>query len=314
MKELLTKSLNKKVGIIGVPYLFGKDNNLLSEAPDVIRKSGLYRAFDIANLSYEDKGNISISKSLSSIKTDLKYFNEVLNITKQLAEKVSETILKNEIPILLGGDHSITIGALLGVASAVDDVSLVYFDAHGDFHTSQTTLSGRLHGMVLPISMGLDKSFYKYFGLRQKYFVKNKAVLFGGQKFDPGEEESIVKNMSLIDMHYIIHYGIGKAVDRLISQIKTKKIYISLDLDVINKDFAPGTDMSIDGALSYREIIYAFERLAENHDVIGMDVVEFVPKRDIDGKTASIAIETITTALGKRIGTYELYMDDLCSR
>ena len=305
---------DKKISIIGVPYLFGKDNNLLSEAPDILRKSGLYKAFDIANLSYEDKGNISLSKDLPSIKMNLKYLNEVLDITKQTLEKVSETILKNEIPIVLGGDHSITIGAILGIASIIDDVSLVYFGTHGDFHTSQTTLSGRLHGMVLPLSLGLDQSFSEYYGSKIKFFDKNKTVLFGAQKFDPGEEESIVKNISLINIDYIIRYGIGKAVDKLISQINTEKIYISLDLDVINKDFAPGTDMSIDGALNYREIIYAFERLSEKYDVIGMDVVEFSPDKDVNGKTASIAIEAITTALGKRIGAYELYMDDLCGR
>lgn len=301
----------RKIIVIGAPFLYGKDNKSHSEAPNVLRESGLHKAFEIAQLNYEDKGNISLTKTQLPIKTNLKCLNEIVEITKTVAKEIHQALLMKHTPILLGGDNSITIGALLGVASTVKDVGLVYLDTHGDFHTSQTTPSGRLHGMALAISLGLDKNFLKYYGSKISFFSKNKTVLFGGQKFDPGERETIEKNISLIDINFIDQYGIGKAVEKLISQLKTKKIYISLDLDVIDKLYAPGTDMSIDGALSYREIIYTLEKLSEKYDIIGMDVTEMSPKKDTESKTANIAIECITTALGHRIGAYELYMDKL---
>lgn len=307
------KNINK-IRIIGVPYLYGKNNPLRSEAPNVLRKSGLHKAFQRAGLSYEDIGDIEISKIStkdSSLETKLKYFSENKEIIKLLATEVEGAISSKKIPILLGGDHSITIGALLGVAACSNDVSLIYMDTHGDFHTSQTTPSGWLHGMSLALSLGLDKSFSKLYGSDITYFDKSKVTLFGAQKFDLGEKEAVVSNISLIDMNFITQHGIGNAIDKLLSQIKTKKIYVSLDLDVVDKGCSPGTDMSIYGALTYRELFYMIERISEEHDVIGMDVVEFSPDKDIEGKTASLAIESITAVLGKRVGTYELYMDKI---
>lgn len=303
----------EKIRLIGVPYLYGKDSELSTQAPSIIRKFGLLDAFKIAQFPYEDRGDIQIKKNPSkdSPKTKLKHFNEVKEITELVKKEVKSAIESKEIPILLGGDHSITIGALLGIASCRNDVTLIYMDAHGDFHTSQTTPSGWLHGMSLALSVGLDKEFSKLYGSKITYFDKSKVVLFGAQKFDPGEKETIVKNVSLIDMNFITHHGIGKTVETLLNQIKTKYIYISLDLDVIDREYAPGTDMAIYGALTYRELLYVLERLSEKHDLIGMDVVELSPDKDIDGETVSLVIESITTALGNRIGTYELYMEEI---
>lgn len=304
----------KKIRIIGAPYMYGKGSRLQSEAPNVLRKSGLHKALEIARLPYEDRGDIKIEKistNGSLLKTKLKYFREIKEIIKLVSKEVKTAISSKEIPILLGGDHSITIGALLGVASCRNDVTLIYMDTHADFHTSRTTPSGWLHGMALALSVGLDEDFSRFYGSIITYFDKTKVVLFGAQKFDPGEKEAIIKNVLLIDMNFITDHGIGKTVERLLSQIKTKYIYISLDLDVIDREYAPGTDTALYGALTYRELLYMLERLSEKHNVIGMDVVEFSPDQDIDGKTASLAVESITTALGHRIGTYELYMEEI---
>lgn len=293
--------------------MYGKDSNLRSEAPDIIRKEGLHKAFEIAGLPYEDAGNIKILKpqGKNSVKTKLKYFREIQQITNLVFKETRSSISSKKIPILLGGDHSITIGALLGIASLRNDVTLIYMDTHGDFHTTLTTPSGRMHGMSLALSVGADKDFSRLYGSEITYFDKNKTFLFGAQKFDPGEKEAILKNISLIDMNFIIHDGIRRTVEKLLSQIKTKNIYISLDMDVIDKQYAPGTEMAIYGALAYRELIYLLEKLSEKHDVIGMDIMEFSPDKDINGETANLAIESITTALGSRIGAYELYMEKI---
>lgn len=304
---------NKKIKLIGAPYMYGKDSKLQSRAPDVLRKAGLYRAFEIANLRYKDIGDIKLPKLLGkdSVKTKLKYFREIREITNLVSQEIKMAISTKEIPILLGGDHSISIGALLGIAALRNDITLVYMDTHGDFHTSLTTPSGRIHGMSLALSIGLDKDFLRLYESKITYFDKNKTILFGAQKFDPGEKEAIVKNISLIDINFLMDHGIGKAVKSLLNQIKTKYIYISLDLDVIDREYAPGTDMAIYGALTYRELLYTLERLVEKHDVIGMDVVELSPDKDINGKTVSLAIESITTVLGRRVGAYELYMEEI---
>lgn len=302
----------KRVRIIGVPYEYGKDSQQYSDAPDVLRNSGLYKTLEVAGLSYEDRGNIkigNISTNNSSLKTKFKHVKEIIEITKLVAKEVETALSIGEVPVILGGDHSIAIGSLLGIASCRQDVTLVWIDTHGDFHTSKTTPSGRLHGMSLALGLGLDKKFSTLCGPGVNFFDKRKAVLFGAQKFDPGEKEAIVKNISLIDMSFIVHHGIGKAIEKLLSQIDTKNVHISLDLDSIDREYGPGTDMAIYGALTYRELMYTLERLSEEYNVISMDVVELSPKNDVDGKTANLAIESITAAIGKRVGTYEMYMD-----
>lgn len=308
----LNMNNTKRVKIIGVPYEYGKDSRQYNDAPDVLRNSGLHKAFEVAGLSYEDRGNIEISDmptNSSSLKTKFKHVKEIIEISKLISREVETAISKKQVPVILGGDHSIAIGSLLGIASCRKDVSLVWIDTHGDFHTSKTTPSGRLHGMSLALGLGLDKKFSTLCGSGVKFFDKRKAVLFGAQKFDPGEREAIVGNILLIDMPFIVHYGIGKAVEKLLSQIDTNNVHISLDLDSIDREYAPGTDMAINGALTYRELMYTLERLSEQCNVVSMDVVELSPKNDVEGKTASLAIESITTAIGKRTGIYEMYMD-----
>ena len=307
-------NLIKSVRIIGAPYHYGKDDSLNSDAPNAIRNSGLRMAFDVARIPYKDNGDLEVGHPLNhhtALYKKLKFLPEVLEITRLLREVVMATVKDNEIPIVIGGDHSIAIGSLLGMSAVRQEVTVIWIDSHGDFHTSKTTPSGRLHGMALALSLGLDKEFCKLFSGDVRYLDKDKVVMFGAQKFDPGEKEAVVKNISLIDMQYIIRYGIGQAVEELLKRIKTKNIYISLDLDSVDRQYAPGTDMAIDGALTYRELLYVIENLAKKRNVVGMDVVEYEPGNDVDKITAKLAIESITTALGRRVGVYELYMNDL---
>lgn len=304
----------KTIKIIGVPYHYGKDECLHSDASNAIRNSGLRVALDIAKIPYKDNGDLEIGhprKNDSVLYEKLKFLPEVMEITKHLREIVKTTLKNNEIPIIIGGDHSVAIGSLLGMSAIRKDITVVWIDTHGDFHTSQTTPSGRLYGMALALSLGLDKEFCKLFSKDVRYLDKDKVVMFGAQKFDPGEREVVVKNISLIDMQYIVRHGIGRAVEELLKRIKTKNVHISLDLDSVDKQYAPGTDMAIDGALTYREILYTIENLAKKRNVVGMDVVEYEPGNDVDKITAKLAIESITTALGRRVGVYELYMNDL---
>ncbi|HVZ11690.1 MAG TPA: arginase [Patescibacteria group bacterium] len=313
-KSIRNNSDSKKIiTILGAPFLYGKDDTNRSTAPNTIRKVGLFNALKLAGFEYEDKGNIKISQKTTRLDITLRHVEEIIDIAKKTADVVADSITAHRFPLVLGGDHSNAIGSILGIASKMNGVTLIYLDTHGDFHTSQTTPSGRLHGMALALSLGLDKKFNSYFDSKTRFFDKKNTVLFGGQKFDPGERAIIEKNISLIDIDFIISQGIGKAVDKLMNLIKTDKIYISLDLDVIDKEYAPATDTSIAGALSYREIIYTLENLSKKFNVVGMDVTELSPKKDIDDKTSKLAIECITSALGHRIGEYELYMDNLAS-
>lgn len=302
----------RKVRIIGVPYCYGKDSEALSYAPKTLRESGLYGALAIAKIPFEDIGDIGVGKTQitdAMKQSKLKHLPEVMSIAKGLSNKVEKILKAGEFPIVLGGDHSIAIGSLMGVANFDQDVTIIWIDSHGDFHTSETTPSGRLHGMALALGLGLDDAFSRFFSSPVKFCTQ--AILFAAHKFDPGEREAVEAHIPLIDMSFVVQYGIGKAVEKLLEQIKTKRIYISLDLDSIDKLYAPGTDMAIDGALTYRELIYLLETLAACKEVVGIDLVELEPENDIDQKTVNLSIESITAALGNRIGAYELYMDAL---
>jgi len=207
------------------------------------------------------------------------------------------------LPLVLGGDHSISLGTLTGVTRH-RSVGVVWLDAHGDFNTAETSPSGNIHGMVLSALAGYgDERLVGLDGRRPKVDPRNVALI-GVRELDP-EERSLIRESAIqvYTMHDVDRVGLPRAVELALDRMDSSLdgVHVSLDLDVVDPLQAPGVGTPVLGGLSYRETHLALELLAAGPRIVSMDVVEVNPILDARNATARLAVEFILSALGKRI-------------
>ena len=216
---------------------------------------------------------------------------------------VIEVSNRGQIPVILGGDHSVTIGILGGMAK-VKKMGLIYFDAHGDFNTTRTTLSYNVHGMGLAAVVGRGSPYLvNCVGIAPKVKEEN-AVLVGARDLDSAEKELLRESeVTVFTMDDIDKLGIHQVMEQAIeiSSNGTEGVHISIDMDIVNPQEAPGVGTPVKGGLTYRETHMALEMVAEADILASMDVMEVNPILDCQNKTAELAVELIASTLGKRI-------------
>lgn len=300
--------------LIGVPIDLGAENLGVDVGPSAFRYQDIIKKLQSAGLDITDSGDIPVTeRSQASIGNDSKhkYIDEILKTTNALASKVEDTIRTGKKAIVLGGDHSLTLGTVSGASSAVNgNLGVIYFDAHGDMNTDTTTPTGNVHGMHVASLMGLgDPKLADNYKPGRKLDPHN-LVHIGGCDFDQAEKDLLVNagipNTSILD---ILKDGIApalKQIDDLNSRVGS--IWISLDLDAIDRIYAPGAGMPNAKGLSYREISAFAEYIGEHCNVVGVDVVEYNPLQDVDRKTAELGTELIATFFGKQYSWYTHYL------
>ncbi len=309
MKPLFQKNLK----IIFAPANLGYIKSNTAQFPSYLIKKGLFPMLDSLNIKYEKKGTIELPKvkpsSFGSQKC--KFSKQIAAFNRKLAGKVSESIKnKNDFPLIIGGDHSNAIGTIAGVLSKRKKLGLLWLDAHPDIHTHKTTQTGWVYGMSLAAICGHgENKFLKLF--KNSFVDPKKTVIFAAQYIDKKEYENIEKfGVHLITINDIVEQGIGKCLQKAIKIItkNTDYAHLSLDLDVIDERFAPGTPEYSLGQLTYREIKYVLKKLAEKKLINSMDIVEGDPQKDIQGKTAGLTLELIAALLGKSYSPYDQYL------
>ena len=268
---------------------------------------------DSLDIQYEKEGTTEPDKVKPANFGNPKYkfSKQIAKFNQKLAGKVGESIKnKNDLPLIIGGDHSIAIGSIAGVLSKRKKLGLLWLDAHPDIHTHKTTQTGWVYGMPLAAICGYGEK--QLTGLFKNSFINPKnTVIFAAQYIDKKEYENIKKfGVHLITINDIIEQGIGKCLQKAIGIItkNTDYIHVSLDLDVIDERFAPGTPEYSLGQLTYREIKYVIKKLAEKKIISSMDIVEGDPKKDIQGKTSNLTLEFIAILLGKSYSPYDQYL------
>ena len=237
-----------------------------------------------------------------------KYLSVISKACYQLAEKVEEAASKNEYPIILGGDHSIVLGSLAGMAAACKKqektLGVLYVDAHGDFNTCETSPSGNIHGMCLSGSCG-----YGIPELTNLYYegakVDAKNVCYVGLRDIDPEEKKLMKEagvtaftMSDIDKTGF-HHVMEQVKDFFANRVD--QIHISFDMDCIDPQFAPGVGIQIPGGLNYREALLLMEEMSETNMVKSCDIVEVNPVLDVRNKTAYMAVKLLARLLGEKL-------------
>ena len=272
--------------------------------PTALRYAGLHTALRFNNVDFIDNGNIDIENQ----KVNNGSVAEIARVSDKLANLVSGAVSKNNIPVILGGDHSVSIGSIAGVAKKANRLGLLWLDCHPDANTPETSPSGNVHGMTVAISLGHGyKKLVGCSGFQPKVRAENVCII-GAKDIDKAERKFLneldVKMYTLFDIE---RHGIVKIMDEAINVISngTDKIHVSFDVDVLDPLIAPGTGILSRGGLSYREIAYIMELLGKKNLVDSIDIIEINPLLDIKNQTSELAVELLLTALGGAYSDYE---------
>ncbi len=316
-KDRFFPGKGKKVGILGVPLGFGAGTGGSELGTTAIRLAifrGNKLTKHIANLGYEviDHGNVEIINPDYEAKPDdnPKYLPEVIQSCQNMIKDVKGILANDEIPIILGGDHSIATGTFSGVSSHFheqgQEIGLIWFDAHADMNTPDTSPSGNTHGMPLAALLGKgDSNLVNLEGFSPKINPKYLAHI-GARDLDLGEKQYI-HNIGMRDnfftMSDIDEFGIldcvNKAID--IASQAPAGFAVTFDVDAIDPRFAPGSGTLVRGGMTYRESHLALEAIAERGGMRSFEIVEVNPTLDRSNITAKLAGELILSALGNVI-------------
>jgi len=307
----------KKVGILGVPLGFGaatKGSELGVAALRLAEIRGKSLIEHIRELGYEvqDYGDVECHKPeyLAQVCENPKYLNEIVAASENMAQGVKQILQDKAIPVILGGDHSIAIGTFSGISSVFhakeQEVGLIWFDAHADINTPETSLSGNIHGMPLAVILGDgEKKLVNLEGFKPKLNPKYCAHV-GARDLDAAEKEQIRKlgmRRNFFTMSDIDKRGMLACVKDaiMIASQAPGGFSVTFDVDVIDPRFAPGSGTLVRGGITYREAHLALEVIAEHSGMCSFEIVEVNPLLDKSNITVELAGELILSALGKTI-------------
>ncbi|MBD1382472.1 arginase [Metabacillus arenae] len=297
----------EKISIIGVPMDLGQLRRGVDMGPSAIRYAGVIERLEALNIQIDDLGDIEIGRPARFSEehtTGLRNLKAVSEGSMKLAEKVDTVITEGSFPLVLGGDHSIAIGTLAGVAKHYKNLGVIWYDAHGDLNTEETSPSGNIHGMPLAVSLGIgDKSLTSIYGEQPKIKPEN-VVIIGARSLDTGERELIKElGIKVYTMHEVDRLGMTKVMEESIGYLKdrTDGVHLSLDLDGIDPHDAPGVGTPVIGGISYRESHLAMEMLAESNLITSAEFVEVNPILDEKNQTATVAVALMGSLFGEKL-------------
>jgi arginase len=295
----------KTVSILSVPFDMGAGRKGVNLGPNAILQAGLYRRLVNLGIEYNFEGEVvSPGSTKSEVSHHLKNLEEVIELNIKLAAQVASIVEKGNFPLILGGDHSIAIGTLAGLAQNYKNLGVIWFDAHSDLNTEETSPSGNIHGMSLAVGLGIGHPLLTQINSSGFKIKPQNVIIIGARDLDPGEKEYInASGVTCFTMHDIDRKGMGKVVEKAIDILSgtTDGIHLSFDVDSLDPLEAPGTGTPVKGGVSYREAHFALELLHESGLITSAEFVEVNPTLDSDNKTAKLAVEFIASLFGKQI-------------
>lgn len=314
------KEVNKKLGIVGVPFSKGQTKGGVELAPDLLRENGLIQTLQDAsrgNLLITDYGNLNYdprSEPESAHYKNMKNYGSFMSCNKALIKKIPQILQENEQFLCLGGDHAIGFGSVAGHLMHTPNLSLVWIDAHADINLHSTSTSGNIHGM--PVSFLLEelRDFWKQAHLDDiapNCLRADQLVYIGLRDIDPYEAYILSKlGIRAYAMDSVDKYGIAKIMEMTLDALDVNnKIHVSFDIDALDRKIAPSTGTAVYGGLSLREGIFIVETLSETKRIQGIDLVELNPslgsQQDVNN-TVSATMEILKTVCGgyRRKGTF----------
>jgi arginase len=274
--------------------------------PSAIRYAGLDQQLtDKLGVRVFDEGNVisPVAETAEVGDERARYLPQILDLCDRVAKLVEAATQRGAMPLVLGGDHSVALGSLVGMALARGPGGVVWIDAHGDLNTPETSPSGNVHGMVLAAALGLAGDAFRREGWQIPAVEPGKLALVGVRSLDEGERELLgTIDAKVFTMSEIDRIGVEPCMREALAHASGAGfLHVSLDMDAVDPDYAPGVGTPVRGGLSYREAHLALETVAEYGRTDSMDVVEVNPILDRENATGQLAVELVASALGARI-------------
>lgn len=303
--------LPKKIRVIGVPLDLGQTRRGVDMGCSAVRVAGLEARLEQLGHKVEDAGNISVAIAETKASfgaTNARYLKEITQTCTKEAELVVKTLEAGKVPLAVGGDHSIAVGTMSGVSEFYrrqnQAAGLLWIDAHSDINTPNSSPSGNVHGMPLAAIMGLWPSeLANIFGFSPKVRPEN-CVLIGVRDIDTVEKENIKRaGIEVFTMRDIDERGMRTVMEEALRMAGrgTAGYHVSLDMDWIDPEDAPGVGTPVRGGATYREAHLAMEIIADHGRMVSFEIVEVNPVIDEHNRTADLAVELALSAFGKKI-------------
>lgn len=300
--------MNKlNISIIGVPTDYGQTRRGVDMGPSAIRYAGVVERLEAIGHVVHDQGDIRVSQKQDGIIVDKQLLNleEVIDVSTSLAKSVNEAIEQKEFPLVLGGDHSIAIGTLAGLGEHYKNLGVIWFDAHADLNTPETTPSGNIHGMPLAVSIGLGHERLVKIRKNVPKIKPENVIIIGARSVDPGERELISQQgIKVYTMHEIDRLGMTRVMEDALEYLRERNVdglHLSLDLDGLDPLYTPGVGTPVAGGITYRESHLAMEMLQESGMLTSAEFVEVNPILDEKNRTADVAVALMGSLFGETL-------------
>jgi len=298
------------VAIIGAPLDLGAGRRGVDMGPSALRVAGLYAKLESLGLTVEDLGNVHVVQAESRQVGDAsaRYLDPIASTCRDLARYVEKAAGGGALPLVLGGDHSVAVGTVSGMARHFkrkkQKVGVIWIDAHSDMNTPGTSPSGNVHGMPLACLLGRGpKELTHLYAYAPKVEARN-VVLVGIRDVDETERKMVREaGVTVFTMRDIDERGMRAVMAQAIELAGdgTAGIHLSLDMDGVDPQEAPGVGTPVRGGLSYREAHLAMEMVCDSKRLCSMEVVEVNPVLDTANRTGLLGVELVMSAMGKRI-------------
>ena len=311
MTDLTSRQAGKRIALLGVPVEVGASQPGALMGPAALRTAGLAPLLESLGFAVEDHGDISaqgLVRADDAPPQNARHYREIGAWIRAVSERAYTLARSGAIPVFLGGDHSLSMGSVNGVArhwhEQGRELFVLWLDAHADYNTPATTMSGHMHGMVagfLCCEPGLDGLL----GDGPRASIKPSQLdLFGTRSIDPLEKDLVRRrNVAVADMRQIDEFGVGVLIRRVIERVKARDgvLHVSFDVDFLDPALAPGVGTMVPGGATYREAHLVMELLHDSGLVRAVDIVELNPFLDERGRTARVATELVGSLFGQHI-------------
>lgn len=301
--------MSKNISLIGVPSDIGAGDRGATMGPEALRIAGIADTLKKLGLNVKDTGNLFGPKNpeLEAV-GGYRHLKENVIWCKNIQEAVFNEINEGNLPIMLGGDHAMSIGSIAAVArfcaARKKKLCIIWIDAHSDFNTCQTSPSGNIHGMPVAVAAGYGPKELLSIGHHIPMVEATNIYQVGIRSVDTAEKQLVTDaGVVAYDMRCIDEIGMRETMQQILTDIKEKDAYIhvSFDVDSLDPTIAPGVATTIPGGLTYREAQLCMEMIHDSERMISLDLMEINPALDFQNSTAKLAIELTASLFGRQI-------------
>ena len=301
----------KKIAVLGAPIEIGASQRGTLMGPAALRTAGLLTVLEELDFAVEDHGDLTVGgvAPLMDIPPEnTKHYREIQRWIRTISARAYDLAKTGAIPIFLGGDHSLSMGSINGVARHCREqgreLFVMWLDAHADYNTPVTTITGNMHGMSAAFLCG-EEGLDGLLGTEPRAAIDSSRLeLFGTRSIDKLEKDLVkLRRISVADMRKIDEFGVSVLIRRVIDRVKAVDgvLHLSFDVDFLDPEVAPGVGTMVPGGATYREAHLIMELLHDSGVVQSLDIVELNPFLDDRGRTARSVVELIASLFGQQI-------------